>query len=127
VEIEKVNSVKTKGHTTKLTISEVVDDLAIDFEFGKCTATINNLSPQVNLLGKNAQFDLKVPANAQFQFDMTSNTKNYSFPKDIQLSRQIEKVTYHEAEGFSGDSTVQNILKADLLWGKFELEQSEEK
>ena len=124
VEIEKVNTVKTKGHTTKLTISEVVANLAIDFEFGKCTATINNLSPQINLLGNKAHFDLKVPANAQFQFDMTANTKNYSFPKDIQLSRQIEKTTHHEAEGFLGDSTVQNLLKADLLWGKFELEKN---
>ncbi len=124
VDIKKVNTVKTKGHTTKLTISEVVADLAIDFEFGKCTATINNLSPHINLLGNKAHFDLKIPANAQFQFDMTANTKNYSFPKNIQLKRQIEKTTHHEAEGFSGDSTVQNILKADLLWGKFELEKN---
>jgi len=124
VDIEKVNSVKTKGHSTKLSIGEVVKDFAIDFEFGRCTANINNLSPQISLLGKNAHFKLKVPANAQFQFDMTSNSKNYSFPKDIQLHRQIEKVTHHEAEGFSGDSTVLNLLKVDLLWGRFKLEKN---
>ena len=123
VQIDKVNTVETEGQFTKLTIDEVIHSLNVNFEFGNCNANINNLSPQVNITGKNAHFDLKVPTNAQFQFDMISNTKNYSFPRDIQLSRRIEKVTHHEAQGFLGDSTVQNILKANLILGKFELER----
>jgi len=121
VNIDKVNLVKAKGWSTELSIKEVVQSLEVDFDLGKCDATISSHAPHINLVGKNAHFDLIIPTQAKFQFGIKSNAKNYSYPKDLQVHQQIPKATHHEEQGYYRDSTATNWLKAHLQWGTLQL------
>lgn len=122
-DIGSVRKVKLKGNNTTLTIDKATEDLDLDMRFGSCKAVIVNPLPKLKAVGRNTSFTFEIPKDARFDFDLTSNTKNYSYPEDLELSRQIEKIGTHELEGFYGDKSATNQIKAQLEWGKLKIEK----
>lgn len=121
IELGTAQEVKVKSQNSKLTIEELSGNLDLDMTFGGCKATLTNPKPNITLHGKNADFDFNLPSAAQFQIDLTSNTKNFKFPGQIKAISQIDKIGHQKFQGYLGNQNAENMINAELSFGNLKM------
>lgn len=115
--IQSAQSVKVIGNNAKLNIGKVVERLDANLTFGYCNTTLTSTSPQIHLVGKNADFDLKVPSQSQFALEIASNTKNFKYPSSIEKREEVERIGTYQLQGWMGQENVDNLVRAQLSFG----------
>ena len=121
VEIISANNIKAKGDNSKMTIGTIRDDIELDMNFGGCTAQLLNNTPNIDLIGSNADFDFELPSDAVFQIDVQSNTENFDFSSNVPAVFTTEKKTDHIMKGYFQSKNARNKIRAKLTWGKLKL------
>ena len=121
ISAEKVKSLKIRGNHTTVNVDQVLASINIDLGHGNVNTKLGNEFNEAQFVGSHTSFDIGVSSNASFAMEASGSHAGIRYPKDMDVPYYVEKNNTKEIKGNYGSGSSDNLLKARLSHGSFNL------
>ena len=121
-DIDRVDRVTFDGQFSNLECRQVRDELNLNMEYG--SARVDQLQrgfSAVNIAGNYADCQIIVEDGASFQLDAEAEFAGVRYPRNMEVTREVEKGTSHHVKAYNGTPNARSVIRVRLDYGGLRL------
>ncbi|MCB0641670.1 MAG: hypothetical protein KDC44_08520 [Phaeodactylibacter sp.] len=123
VQVKRIENLITSSRYSDFTVQHVHNIADFDLQYGAVILEeIARGFSEVRLVGRYTDYKIHVENGASFQLEASADYAGILYPKNLQVTYEEEKGTYHEVEGHIGTENARSVIKARLDYGGLDMQ-----